>query len=197
MADLVYYSQCSLDGLIADEGGDFSWAFPPDDVHRAANEVAARTSVHLLGRRTYEVMRYWDEAQADAPEVEAEFQRAWSSATKVVYSRSIDVVGPNARIERRFDPAEARAIADAAESEVGIGGADLGGQALSAGIVDVLTLVLFPVIIGRGKRVIPEDLRLDLELAERRDFSRGIVQLTYRVPRPAAAPSVIADSTPS
>ncbi|HEY5845290.1 MAG TPA: dihydrofolate reductase family protein [Microlunatus sp.] len=185
MADLVYYSQCSLDGLIADEGGDFSWAFPPEDVHRAANDVAARTGVHLLGRRTYEVMRYWDEAREGVPEVEAEFQRAWAPSTKVVYSRSIDRVGPNARIEREFDPAEARAIADAADSEVGIGGADLGGQALRAGIVDVLTLVLFPVIIGRGKRVIPQDLRLDLQLTERRDFSGDIVQLTYRVPRHA------------
>ena len=197
MADLVYYSQCSLDGLIADEGGDFTWAFPPDDVHRAANDVAARTAVHLLGRRTYEVMQYWDEARADAPEVEAEFQRAWASSTKVVYSRSIDRVGPNARIERRFDPAEARAIADAAGSDVGIGGADLGGQALSAGIVDVLTLVLFPVIIGRGKRVIPQDLRLDLQLTERRDFSHGIVQLSYRVPRQAGGPAVSSDSVPS
>ena len=182
MADLVYYSQCSIDGLIADEGGDFSWAFPPEDVHRAANEVADRTGVHLLGRRTYEVMRYWDEEQHDAPEVEAEFQRAWASSAKVVYSRSIEEVGPNARIEREFDPAAARALADAADSEVGIGGADLGGQALRAGIVDVLTLVLFPVIIGSGLRVIPAGLRLDLELVERRDFSRGIVQLTYRVP---------------
>jgi len=182
MADLVYYSQCSLDGLIADEGGDFSWAFPPDDVHRAANEVAARTGVHLLGRRTYEVMRYWDEKQDGVPEVEAEFQRAWASSAKVVFSRSIDVVGPNARIEREFDPVAARALADASDSDVGIGGADLGGQALRSGIVDVLTLVLFPVIIGRGLRVIPEDLRLDLQLIERRDFSRGIVQLTYRIP---------------
>jgi dihydrofolate reductase len=182
MADLVYYSQCSLDGLIADEGGDFSWAFPPDDVHRAANEVAARTGVHLLGRRTYEVMRYWDEKQDGVPEVEAEFQRAWASSAKVVFSRSIDVVGPNARIEREFDPVAARALADASDSDVGIGGADLGGQALRSGIVDVLTLVLVPVIIGRGLRVIPEDLRLDLQLIERRDFSRGIVQLTYRIP---------------
>jgi len=182
MADLVYYSQCSLDGLIADEGGDFSWAFPPDDVHRAANEVAARTGVYLLGRRTYEVMRYWDEKQDGVPEVEAEFQRAWAASAKVVFSRSTDVVGPNARIEREFDPAAARALTDASASEVGIGGADLGGQALRAGIVDVLTLVIFPVIIGRGLRVIPDDLRLDLQLIERRDFSHGIIRLTYRIP---------------
>ncbi len=185
MADLVYYSHCSLDGLIADEAGDFSWAFPPDDVHRAANDAAARTGIHLLGRRTYEVMRYWDEPQEGASEVEAEFERAWAPAQKVVYSRSIDEVGPNARIEREFDPVAARAVVDASDSDVAIGGADLGGQALRAGIVDVLTLVLFPVIIGRGLRVIPDDVRVDLDLIERRDFSGGIVRLSYRVARPA------------
>jgi dihydrofolate reductase len=104
----------------------------------------------------------------------------------VVYSRSLDGVGPNARIEREFDPVAARALADASDSDVAIGGADLGGQALRAGIVDVLTLVLFPVIIGRGLRVIPDDVRVDLDLIERRDFSGGIVRLSYRVSRPAA-----------
>src|SRR5688572_30432343 len=138
MSDLVYYSHCSLDGLIADESGDFSWAFPPDDVHRAANEAAASTGLHLLGRRTYEVMRYWDEPQDGASDTEAEFQRAWAPAQKVVYSRTLDQAGPNARIERDFDPVAARALADASDSDVAIGGADLGGQALRAGIVDVL-----------------------------------------------------------
>jgi dihydrofolate reductase len=169
VADLVYYSHCSLDGLIADENGDFSWAFPPDDVHR--------------GRRTYEVMRSWDEPQDGASDTETEFQRAWAPAQKVVYSRTIDEVGPNARIVREFDPASARALADASDADAAIGGADLGGQALRAGIVDVLTLVLFPVIIGRGLRVIPDDVRIGLDLIERRDFSGGIVRLGYRVDR--------------
>ncbi len=187
MADLVYYSHCSLDGLIADEHGDFSWAFPPEDVHRAANEATAGTGIHLLGRRTYEVMRYWDEPEEGASEVEAEFQRAWAPAQKVVYSRSIGEVGPSARIEREFDPVAARVLADASDSDVAIGGADLGGQALRVGIVDVLTLVLFPVIIGRGLRVIPEDVRVDLDLIERRDFSGGIVRLSYRIARAGEA----------
>jgi dihydrofolate reductase len=185
VADLVYYSHCSLDGFIADATGDFSFAFPPEDVHRAANEATAGTGIHLLGRRTYELMRYWDEPQADMGEVELEFHRAWVPAQKVVYSRALDEVGPNARIEREFDPVAARALVDASDSDVAIGGADLGGQALRAGIVDVLTLVLFPVIVGRGLRVIPDDVRADLELAERRDFSGGIVRLTYRIPRGA------------
>jgi dihydrofolate reductase len=185
VTDLVYYSHCSLDGFIADEEGDFSFAFPPEDVHRAANEATAGTGIHLLGRRTYELMRYWDEPQEGMGEVELEFHRAWVPAQKVVYSRTLDEVGPNARIEREFDPVAARALVDASDSDVAIGGADLGSQAVRVGIVDVLTLVLFPVIIGRGLRVIPDDVRLDLELAERRDFSRGVVRLTYQIPRGA------------
>jgi dihydrofolate reductase len=99
---------------------------------RAANEATAGTGIHLLGRRMYELMRHWDEPQEGASGVEAEFHRAWAPAQKVVYSRSLDEVGPNARIEREFDPVAARALADASDSDVAIGGANLGGQALRA-----------------------------------------------------------------
>jgi hypothetical protein len=88
------------DGGEQREDGDFSWAFPPEDVHRAANEATAGTGIHLLGRRTYELMRYWDEPRQGMSEVELEFHPAWAPAQKVVYPRSIDEVGPNARIER-------------------------------------------------------------------------------------------------
>ncbi len=180
MADIVYFSQCSLDGFSADEAGDFSWAFPADDAHRLANELAARTGTHLMGRRMYEVMRYWDDVQDDAPEVEAEFQRAWAGAEKVVYSTTADDVGPGARIERTFDPVAARALADASTLDVAVGGSTLAGQALAAGIVDVVTLLLYPVLVGGGLRVFPPNVRLDLELVEQRQLDGGVVLASYR-----------------
>lgn len=75
-------------------------AFPPEDVHRAANEATAGTGIHLLGRRTYELMR--DPLRAEPK-----------------CSRSIDEVGPNARIEREFDLVAARALAEASDSDSG------------------------------------------------------------------------------
>ena len=178
MADIVYFSQCSLDGYIADEAGDFSWAAPAEDAHRYANGVARKTGTYLMGRRTYEVMTYWDEVREDAHEVEAEFQRAWVEADKVVYSRSSNEVGARARIERTFDPVAARAIADASTLDVSVGGSDLGGQALAAGIVDVVTLLLYPVLVGGGLPVFPDGVHLDLELVEQRQLDRGVVLVT-------------------
>ena len=180
MGNIVYFSQCSLDGYIADESGDFSWATPSEDAHRFANAIARGTGTYLLGRRTYDVMRYWDDQREGVPEVEAEFQRAWAPAEKVVYSRSLDDVGPRARIEREFDPEAARALAAASTLEVSIGGSDLGGQALQAGIVDVVTLLLYPVLIGGGLPVFPAGVRLDLELTEQRQLDRGVVLVSYR-----------------
>ena len=181
MGNIVYFSQCSLDGFIADAAGDFSWAEPADDAHRFANEMARSTGTYLLGRRTYDVMRYWDDARDGVPEVEAEFQRAWAGAEKVVYSRSIDEVGQRARIERGFDARVARALAEASTADVSIGGSELGGQALTAGIVDVVTLLLYPVLVGGGLPVFPAEVRTSLELIDERRMDRGVVLVSYRV----------------
>jgi riboflavin biosynthesis pyrimidine reductase len=63
-----------------------------------------------------------------------------------------------------------------------VGGAELAGHALRAGLVDELQLFLAPVVVGGGKRSLPDEVRLDLEpLAERR-FGNGMVYLRY-VPR--------------
>ena len=112
--------------------------------------------------------------------VEADFQREWARADKVVYSRSLETTGPKARIEREFDPVAARALADASTLDVSIGGSELGGQALKAGVVDVVTLMIYPVLVGGGLPVFPDGVRLDLELTEQRPFDHGVVLVSYR-----------------
>jgi hypothetical protein len=51
--------------------------------------------------------------------------------------------------------------------------------------VDVLTLAMFPVIVGPARRVIPHDVRVDLELVERRDFGSGMLGPSNRMARAA------------
>jgi dihydrofolate reductase len=67
------------------------------------------------------------------------------------------------------------------DRDLAIGGPDLAGQALHAGLVDELQLFVVPVAIGGGKRWLPADLRLDLELLDERRFTRGTVFLRYAV----------------
>ena len=64
---------------------------------------------------------------------------------------------------------------------ISIGGAELAGRALKAGLVDECQLFLNPVIVGAGKLAFPKGLRADLELLETRRFANGVVYLRYRV----------------
>ncbi|MCY1383064.1 hypothetical protein D9M69_711530 [compost metagenome] len=60
-----------------------------------------------------------------------------------------------------------------------MGGAELAAAAIRAGLVDEYQLFVSPVVVGGGKRYLPEDVRLDLELLEERRFTNGVVFLRY------------------
>ena len=64
MALLNYSAFASLDGYIADEQGDFSWAMPSPEAHTLANELMEPIGTCIYGRRMYEMMTYWDTPEA-------------------------------------------------------------------------------------------------------------------------------------
>ena len=53
-------------------------------------------------------------------------------------------------------------------------------QALEAGLVDECHLFVAPIVVGGGKRSLPNDVRLKLELLDERRFDNGMVYLHYR-----------------
>lgn len=68
----------------------------------------------------------------------------------------------------------------AAERDMTVRGADLAGQAIRHGLVDELQLLLVPVVVGGGKRALPDGARVGLELLDTRRFAGGAVYLRYR-----------------
>jgi dihydrofolate reductase len=184
MAKLVYLFISSLDGYVEDAGGRFDWAAPGEEAHAFANELDAGVGTYLYGRRMYETMAVWetDPALAEHSPVTGEFAASWQAAEKVVYSTTLDEPSTRrTRIERRFDADAVRELKAAAESDLAIGGAELAGLALTAGLVDEYHAFIAPAIVGGGKRALPDDLRLDLELTDERRFEDGMVYLHYRV----------------
>src|SRR3569623_1146655 len=106
MARLIYSTITSLEGYVADEGGNFDWAAPDEEVHAFVNDLEREVGTYLYGRRMYEVMSYWETAQAvtDKPTVEQDYALIWRSADKIVYSRTLEAVSSaRTRIERDFD----------------------------------------------------------------------------------------------
>jgi dihydrofolate reductase len=184
MARLIYAAIASLDGYVADEHGKFEWAAPDEEVHRFVNELERPIGTYLYGRRMYEVMVYWETAETTAAEPTAahDYVEIWRAADKIVYSTTLDTVSSaRTRLERTFDREAVEQIKASASSDISVGGPELAGHALRAGLVDELHLFLNPVIIGGGNPALPDDVRLDLELMDERRFSGGVVHLHYRV----------------
>ena len=65
MARLIYSAIASLDGYVADADGRFDWSVPDEEVHAYVNELERPIGTYLYGRRLYEVMAAWE--QADGP----------------------------------------------------------------------------------------------------------------------------------
>ncbi len=182
MAKLIYSAIASLDGYVADEDGKFDWAEPDEEVHAFVNDLERRVGTHLLGRRMYEVMVYWETiAVADQPPFIRDFAQMWQAADKIVYSRTLESVSSGrTRIERGFDPDGVRRLKASAGRDITVGGPELAAQAFMAGLVDECQLFLAPIVVGGGKRALPEGVRLELELLDERRFGSGVVHLRYR-----------------
>jgi dihydrofolate reductase len=183
VARLSYSVLASLDGYVEDPSGRFDWAAPDAEVHVFVNELERPVGTHLYGRRMYETMRYWEDppglAEA-APHIQ-EYAAIWQAAEKVVYSRTLrSATTARTRIEPEFEAEAVRRLKDETSGEISIGGPELAGQAIAAGLVDEYRLFLVPVLVGGGKRALPDGVQARLELVDERVFAGGTVYLRYR-----------------
>jgi dihydrofolate reductase len=181
MASLIYLAIASLDGYVEDAQGKFDWAAPDEEVHAFVNDLVRPVGTDLYGRRMYETMVYW-ETGGDQGAVYRDYAEIWRAAEKVVYSRTLQTVSSErTRIEREFDAAEIRRLKESSRSDMTIGGAELAGQAIAEGLVDECYLFLGPVLVGGGKRALPDGVHAELGLLDERRFRSGVVLLHYRL----------------
>ena len=184
MARLIYSAIASLDGYVEDAEGGFEWAAPDDEVFAFVNELERPIGTYLYGRRMYETMRYWETAgtaDALAPASQA-FAEIWRGADKVVFSRTLtEVPTARTRLEREFDPGGIRRLKEALAHDLTVGGAKLAARAMAAGLVDECHLLLHPILVGGGKKALPNGVRARLELLDERRFRSGVVHLHYKV----------------
>ena len=183
MAKLIYSAITSLDGYIADVDGRFDWAQPDEEVHGFVNDLERPIGTYLYGRRMYDVMVGWETMETTEP-LMTDFALIWRAADKVVYSRTLPAVSSErTRIERTFDPEAVQQMKASAAADIGIGGAELAGHAIKAGLVDEYHLFLTPIVVGGGTASLPDGARVELELMDERRFASGVVYLRYEARR--------------
>ncbi|MGO9754964.1 MAG: dihydrofolate reductase family protein [Solirubrobacteraceae bacterium] len=183
MAKLIYAAIASLDGYVEDEEGTFGWAMPDEEVYAFVNDLERPIGTYLYGRRMYETMVFWETVSTEAePAVMQNFAGIWRAAEKIVYSRALETVSSaRTRIEREFDRHAVRRLKQSSGADIAVGGAELAGHAIGAGLVDECHLFLCPIVVGAGKRALPNNVRAQLHLLDERRFRNGVVHLHYRL----------------
>jgi dihydrofolate reductase len=179
---LIYSMTVSLDGFIAGPEGEIDWGAPDEELHRFHNDRMRELGGHLLGRRLYEVMTFWETADQNpaARDYELEFARIWKDLPKIVFSATLESVEGNARLVRE-DAAEVVAgMKDQPGKDLAVGGAGLASSLIDLDLIDEYRLFVSPVILGGGTPYLPTRAqRLDLELLETRTFGSRVAYLRY------------------
>ncbi|MCK9793503.1 dihydrofolate reductase family protein [Isoptericola sp. 4D.3] len=171
---------CSLDGYVADAAGDFDWGAPDETVHAFINDQVRDVRTFVVGRHMFDAMRVWDTWTPGESAAADEFAELWKDIDKVVCSDSLAAVdAPRTRLEPRLTTDRLGEIVAETDGVVEVSGPTTAAGALRAGIVDEITLRVVPAVVGAGLRVLPDDMRADLRLAESQTLRDGSVFLRY------------------
>jgi dihydrofolate reductase len=187
LRSVTYSMGVSLDGYIVGPDGTFDWTAPVEEVFRFWIDEIRGVGVHLMGRRLYETMLYWETAAQD-PSLDAaelEWAALWNPLPKVVFSTTLSAVQGSARLASGGVAEEIERLrAEPGEGDIAIGGATLAVQAAALDLIDEYRAMVYPILVGGGIPFFPRrERRVDLELVETRTFSSSIVYLRYRVAR--------------
>ncbi|MFF7981390.1 dihydrofolate reductase family protein [Streptomyces sp. NPDC007901] len=188
MRSVTYSMSMSLDGYIVGPDGTFNWTAPDKEVFRFWIDEIQEVDVHLMGRRLYETMLYWETADQDPAldAAEREWTALWNPLPKVVFSTTLsEVRGQAARLASGSVAEEIERLrAESGEGDIAIGGATLAVEAAERGLIDEYRTMVYPVLVGGGTPYFPRhDRRVDLERVETRTFDSGVTYLRHRVVR--------------
>ncbi|AKK26399.1 dihydrofolate reductase family protein [Mycobacterium sp. EPa45] len=187
MGKLIYTVTMSLDGYAADADGDFQWSAPNGAVFDVHVGRMGEVSTEVLGRKTFELMQYWETDPDDQvwTAAEHEFARRWRGIDKVVASSTLthaEIGSDRVRVVPDLTLDELRRVIADAAGVVEIFGPTVAAAAIRAGLVEEFHFFVVPKVVGGGLRALPDDVRLDLTLAEHTIFDNGTAHLRY-VPR--------------
>jgi len=187
MRNVTFSMGMSLDGYIVGPDGSFDWTMPDETVFRAHIDEIREIGVHVMGRRLYETMLYWETADENPSldDAELEWAALWNPLPKVVFSTTLSTVEGNARLASGGLAEEIEQLrAEPGEGDIAIGGATLAAEAAALGLIDEYRPWVYPVLVGGGTPFFPRgERRVDLELVETRTFPSKVVYLRYRVAR--------------
>jgi dihydrofolate reductase len=173
MRRLVYTVASSLDGFIAGPSGAYDWITPDSGIDFA--EIYSRFDTLLMGRRTFDVAKTRGDLLTG------------TGMRIVVVSTTLNPAEHPGLTVVSSGLAEAISALKAEEGKDIwlMGGGILFRSLLDAGLVDEVSLSVFPVLLGAGTQLVPEGRRAPLKLIGSKPLPSGVLLLNYSVRKPA------------
>ena len=185
MRNVIYAINITLDGCC-----DHTKMIPDETAFEYYMQLLRDADLLVYGRKTYQLMvPYWPDVAKDqsASKSDREFAKAFESANKVVFSRSLDDAevkkgDKKATVARTNLRDEILKLKQEPGKDILAGGVDIPSQLIALGLVEEYRFVITPAIVGQGRRLmegvsLPE--KLQLKLVESKSFRSGCVALRY------------------
>jgi dihydrofolate reductase len=185
MRDLIYAINITLDGCC-----DHAKQVANDEILEYFTQLLRGADLFVYGRKTYQLMvPYWLDVAEDqsASKADRDFAQAFESASKVVFSQSLDDAeakkgDKNARVVHTNLRDEILKLKQEPGKNIIAGGVDIPSQLIKLGLVDEYRFVVHPILAGEGRRLLesvslPE--KLQLKLVDSKIFKSGCVALRY------------------
>jgi dihydrofolate reductase len=173
MAKLIFGLSQSLDGYV-----DHLEMRPGPALFRHFVERVGDLAGCVYGRRTYEIMRYWDDNLPDWGQEELDFAAAWRKLPKWVVSRSLKSVGPNATLVQTDVGTVLRELKARLVGEIDVAGPELARSLTDLGLIDEYRLYLRPFVLGHGTPFFAAP-RPPLRLVASDPIGEDTIRLTY------------------
>ena len=196
MRKIVVSEFISLDGVIQapggkdeDTDGGFTrggWTMPywHDDIGARFVEAMSQTDAFLLGRKTWQIHGgAWEPMAEGDP-----FADVLNAMPKYVVSTTLTSASAwrNSTLIKDNVVEEVRALKAQSGKNISTDGSSVLVHTLAEhDLVDEYSLLVYPVVLGGGKRLFAEGVPLNLRLIESRPFPTGVVLMRYDVERPA------------
>lgn len=185
MGRVVVTEFVSMDGVMEAPGGEegykhtaWTFEFPDEGQYEVKTKELDEAEVQLLGRVTYEgFAAAWPERENDEDAATVEFAKRMNSMPKYVVSTTLDeATWANTTILRSID--DVARLKGEIEGDILVAGSNtLVHSMLERDLVDVLRLMIFPVMLGSGKRIFPDDLddKIVFDLTDHRQYGSIVV----------------------
>jgi dihydrofolate reductase len=168
----------SLDGVAEAPN---RWVFPymTGEVGQVVGDDMAASDTMLLGRRTYEEWAgYWpDKTAADDP-----YADYINNVPKYVVSTTLKppLTWRNSTLVEGDVREQLTGLKQQSGKQIAVAGSiSLVGWLLRQGLLDELSLLVFPVVVGSGKRLFEAPEQVPLKLAQSKTFDNGVLALRY------------------